>query len=373
MMPFLESVREVWSRLGYLQREQNERPPRRPDGLARNVGFRMPALGHYDSGARMRRVRSALFASQDKACWMLAERLSGINLSMVLGALISACEEVAVVWGGSVLLGGTIGGGIGISVGGIGVAPGAVLGAGMGAQAGLWILGFLGLKSLIEDLGTAVPEVLRLYEEGFRTAWGRLDDGGTFIPSDGDDFRRLSKATYSFAQGPMLLMVTMLTALLAYLSRGRGDPAAKARILQEISESKRLGPKMADWVAATEEALARHPGLKPREQQVTMAAAPAKDVGPPISPAELRRLRDEGPPSAPKAADAPKKPEPATPPKVMPQKKVRCFEPNGLPQAKTPEFDRQLAGQERGINDEPRAAGSGARKPRRARRGANRR
>jgi hypothetical protein len=131
MMPFLESVREVWSRLGYLQREQNDRPPRRPDGLARNVGFRRPALGHHDSGARVRRVRSALFDSQDKACWMLAERLSDINLDMVLGALISACEEVAVVWGDSVLLG-----------------------AGMGAQVGLWILGFLGLKSLIEDLGT---------------------------------------------------------------------------------------------------------------------------------------------------------------------------------------------------------------------------
>lgn len=121
--------------------------------------------------------RWALSDSQDKARWMLAERLSGINLSMVLGALIGACEEVTVIWGGSALLGGTIGGGIGIAVGGIGVAPGAVLGAGMGAQVGLWILGFLGLKSLIEDLGTAVPEVLRLYEAGFRTAWGRLDDG----------------------------------------------------------------------------------------------------------------------------------------------------------------------------------------------------
>lgn len=34
----------------------------------------------------------------------------------------------------------------------------------------------------------------------------------------------------------------------------------------------------------------------------------------------------------------------------MPQKKVRCFEPNDLPQAAIPEFDRQLSGQERGFN-----------------------
>ncbi len=34
----------------------------------------------------------------------------------------------------------------------------------------------------------------------------------------------------------------------------------------------------------------------------------------------------------------------------MPQKKVRCFEPNGLPSGSFPEFDRQFAGQGRGIN-----------------------
>ncbi len=35
----------------------------------------------------------------------------------------------------------------------------------------------------------------------------------------------------------------------------------------------------------------------------------------------------------------------------MPTAKVPCFKTNGLPQARFPEFDRQLAGQEKGLNN----------------------
>ncbi len=35
----------------------------------------------------------------------------------------------------------------------------------------------------------------------------------------------------------------------------------------------------------------------------------------------------------------------------MEQKKVPCFKPNDLPQGSFPEFDRQLSGQEAGLND----------------------
>ena len=156
-----------------------------------------------------------------------------------------------------------------------------------------------------------------------------------------------TRAPVRSGHGHVLLMVTMLSALLAYLTRGRGDAAAKARILQEIRESPRLGHKVADWVAANEEALARHPGLKPKEQLVVMMSQAKPRAGPPMTPSQLRKAmgrREEDLPPA-------RKPEPPAPPKVMPQKKVRCFEPNGLPRARYPEMDRQLGGQERGLNE----------------------
>jgi hypothetical protein len=248
----------------------------------------------------------ALEKSKDRACSMLVERLSGIGLSMILGALIGACEEVAMCWGGSVLVGGALGGFVGAWGGGLGAVPGAALGAGAGAQVGLWILGVLGLKSLIQDLGTAVPEVLRLYAQGFRTAWGAPEDRLALHERSGDESRRKHSAAYALAQGHVLLMVTMLSALLAYLTRSRGDPAARARILQEIRESPRLGPKVADWVEANEDALARHPGLKPKEQQVVMMSEAKPPAGPPVTPSQLRRLKEEAEPSIAQPASGPR-------------------------------------------------------------------
>jgi hypothetical protein len=66
-----------------------------------------------------------------------------------------------------------------------------------------------------------------------------------------------------------------------------------------------------------------------------------------MTPSQLRKAMERGEEELP----PPKKPEPPAQPKGMPQKKVRCFEPNGLPKAQYPEFDRQLKGQEAGLND----------------------
>jgi hypothetical protein len=186
MMPALLSLHTVWSRLDGLQREQNARPRR--SGMSPYASDMRPTTGHFGPSARVRCVRTALWMCKERACGMLVERLSGINLSTVLGVLIAACEDVAVVWGGLVLVGGALGGVIGALGGGVGAVPGAAVGAGLGVQAGIWIPGFLGLKSLIENLGTAVPEVLRHYEQGFRTAWGKADDWGALQSHDGDDF-----------------------------------------------------------------------------------------------------------------------------------------------------------------------------------------
>ena len=291
-MPFLSSLRAVWDDLENLQHRHNTMPEYH--GLVPCTrGSRPPSpVVRHEPQARLRCVRTALWMSRDLACHMLAERLSGISLSAILGILVTACEEVAVCWGGSVLVGSALGGVVGSFAAGVGAVPGAALGAGMGAQIGAWILGFLGLKSLIEDLGTAVPEILSRYEQGFRVAWGRPDRQIAFLPPGRDESSSAFFASREFAQGHVLLTATMLTALLAYLTRGRGDPVARARILQEIRESPRLGHKVAGWVAANEEALARHPGLKPREQQVVMTSQASPPTGPPVTPSQLRRERD---------------------------------------------------------------------------------
>lgn len=121
---------------------------------------------------RVERVQGALFLSGPTALRILAERLPGIDLGAIGEILLSACKDIALVWGGSVLLGGTAGAAVGFFLGGVGAVPGAVAGAGIGVQAGTWVLGVLGLASLAEDLVAAVPQALAHYERGIRMAWG---------------------------------------------------------------------------------------------------------------------------------------------------------------------------------------------------------
>lgn len=102
--------------------------------------------------------------------------------------------------------------------------------------------------------------------------------------------------------------------------------------MQEIRDSRRLGPKVAQWIEDNEQRLASHPALQSRRRNAAGAG-----VGEPV-------------PEPPKRDRQPEDRE-AHRPAGMPQKKVPCFHPNDLPQASYPEFDWQLAGQEAGLND----------------------
>jgi hypothetical protein len=292
---------------------------------------------------RVQRVRGALFLSGPIAHRLLAERLSGIDLSGVAEILLSACKDVAVVWGGSVVLGGLAGGAIGFFGFGVGAAPGAVVGAGVGTQVGAWVLGFLGLKALIEDLGTAIPDALRHYEMGFKLAWGPVRrweaDSGT------------ERAPHELAEGHIVLMIAMLSALAAYLTRGRGNPGAKARVLEEIRQSPRLGSRVADWAVAHEEQLIGHPALRPRQQQVTMGSNPARGASPPVTPTVLRQQRAA-------AANPPVQTPAPPPPRRLPSQAVPCFHPfdkkkfSQMPEAAQKDYLKEMAGQLRRQQDE---------------------
>jgi hypothetical protein len=124
---------------------------------------------------------------------------------------------------------------------------------------------------------------LRHYECGIRLAWGPVRH---WEADQGTD-----RAPGELAAGHVVLMVAMLSALVAYLTRGRGNPAAKARLLQEIRQSPRLGSKVADWLVANEEKLLRHPALRPRQQRVEMTSAAQAGGRPAATPSQLRAER----------------------------------------------------------------------------------
>ncbi|WKB52328.1 DUF6861 domain-containing protein [Eleftheria terrae] len=286
--------------------------------------------------SRVDRVTEALYRSGEETRRIVVNRLAGLEVSMILDILIEACKDIALYYGGSVVVGGVAGGVAGFFAGGVGAVPGAGIGAGLGAKAGVWILGLLGLASLVEYLADSLPDAFRCYEDGFRACWGPPPGTGmrsrdyAFVGED----NAVSFAAGQFAQGHVILVMAVLMALSEYLTRGRGD---KAQLLREIRESPRLGPRVADWLVANEKQLAGHPGLNYRSANGSAAGGGGKGAIPPPPPP---------PPRGPKEPDG-------TPsgPRRMPEKKVPCFESNDLPESMIPEFDRQLGGQERGLND----------------------
>ncbi|MRV75919.1 hypothetical protein GJ700_29820 [Duganella sp. FT92W] len=282
--------------------------------------------------SRVERVRQAIADSGELARRLLINRLSGISLDAIWPILIASCEDIALYYGGSVVAGATVGAAGGAFFGGVGAIPGAAVGATAGAQVGGWVMAALGLKSLVEGLATAIPDALHYYERGFREAWGAApQDRPAAIQVFGDSAGgNVRQAAFEFANGHVVMVAAILTALMAYVSRGKGS---KTLVLQEIRDSARLGPKVARWIEENEQKLANHPALQSRRSNAVGGAA------------------GEPPPPPPKRGRQPEENEPRRAPAGMPQKKVPCFQPNDLPQASYPEFDRQLAGQEAGLND----------------------
>lgn len=294
----------------------------RPAGSSAHLG----GAWNYDQLGRVNRVRKALHDSGPLAQRMIVERLAGIDLSMIASILMSACQDLALIYGGSTVVDGLIGGVGGAFFGGVGAVPGAAAGAAAGGYVGGLILSVLGLKSLVEGIAEAIPAALRHYQKGIAEAWGperqhdRLRLG---LDARGDT----AAAAFDLANGHVIVMMAILSVMTAYMSRGKAD---RAVLLNDIERSLRLGPRVAAWVEQNEERLRRQPALQATHEGADGHHGPAQE--PPSRPRDGRR-ESEGPR-----------------PLLMPTAKVPCFKTNGLPQARFPEFDRQLAGQETGLN-----------------------
>jgi hypothetical protein len=295
------------------------------DGTAGSLVMVVGGWGFEQLG-RVNRVRKALDDSGPIARRLIAERLAGIDLSAIWPILIAACQDIALYYGGSVVLGGVIGGVGGALFGGVGAVPGAAAGAAAGSYVGGAVLALLGLKSLVEGLAQSIPEALRCYQDGFLKAWGpvrREREPGLDGFGHGDP----AFAAYDLANGHVIMISLVLTGMIAYLTRGRGD---RAVLLNEISRSPRLGPRVAKWVEENWEKLRGHPALQSRRH----GTLPGNEPGP-----------------APKKGRTSTQEKQGQRPAGMPQKKVPCFTTKDLPKKSEDEFDRQLLGQQRGIND----------------------
>ncbi|MCS0614691.1 RHS domain-containing protein [Massilia kyonggiensis] len=216
-----------------------------------------------DAGADMGGVRNALAvkqaldASRPRFAELLKQQFAGLNFAMIVDVLYEVMKQMALYLGGGAVLGAAAGGALGSLAFGVGAIPGAAVGAQAGVAIGGEILVWMGLGMLVMDMSSTVADLCRHAAHGFATAWHAGD-----LPADATARRTsmLREATESLAQGQMLLVKAILTALVLYLSRGQ---VQSSLLVRNLSNS-RLGPKFAEWVGENRDRLMAHPNLKPR-------------------------------------------------------------------------------------------------------------
>ncbi|PQO94007.1 type IV secretion protein Rhs [Massilia phosphatilytica] len=202
-------------------------------------------------------VRQAIDASRPRFVELLRQQFAGLNFAMIVDVLYEVMKQMALYLGGGAVLGAAAGGAVGSLAFGVGAIPGAAVGAQAGVAIGGEILVWMGLGMLVMDIGSTVPDLCRHFAHGFATAWHAGE-----LPADATARRTamLRQATESFAQGQMLLVKAILTALVLYLSRGQ---VQSSLLVRNLSKS-RLGPKFAEWVGENRDKLMAHPNLQPR-------------------------------------------------------------------------------------------------------------
>ncbi|WP_296187618.1 DUF6861 domain-containing protein [Pseudomonas sp. UBA1879] len=273
---------------------------------------------------RVDHIRTAFYRAEIEAAHLLKQRFADIDIREVVQELLGVVGQMALIVAGSVLTGGVIGASAGALAGGVGIVPGAFTGMAAGLQASSWILTVLGLASIADYFVDGLPAILEHYFTGIQVVWNGTQGDDGLNPFGANELLVVESASHHFARGHVEVVVLLLSAIVDYLTRGRGSIGKLASEMRASSKGQRL----AQWMIKHEDTLKRHPDLK-RPTQPSGSHAPK-----------------DSPPAHPKSEQiAHKKPM------GMPEHKVPCFSADNLHYSKIPEFDRQLGGQERGLND----------------------
>ncbi|MDU8432283.1 polymorphic toxin type 15 domain-containing protein [Pseudomonas syringae pv. actinidifoliorum] len=277
---------------------------------------------------RISNIRTAFIRAEWQAARRLGRRFADIDIASIINDLIDVVSQMAMIVAGSTLVGGAIGAGIGFGFFGIGALPSGAAGAAIGLEVSTWILAILGLASIAEFFVDGLPQIFDHYVRGIKVAWEGTRGEPGLNPFGGDDPQVVDRAAYHIAQGHEEVVVLLLGAIVAYLTRGRGNASVLASEMQASSK----GAKLGQWMLEHEEALKRHPDLQnagPRR------GALDKQEPPPPPPPPNRRA-DE--------------PEPKKP-LGMAEHEVPCFRLSEKHRNLAKEFDDQLEAQQNGLND----------------------
>jgi len=296
-------------------------------GASFRTHFNEPAPSLSLNIRRINSVRYAFNQAEWEAGHLLRQRFSDLDISSILNELIEVVTQMAMIVAGSVLTGGAIGAGVGAFLGGAGAIPMGAAGAAMGLQVSTWILGILGLTSIAEFFVEGLPRIGEYYLTGINIAWKGPRGEEGLNPFSRDDPFADKRASHHIALGHVEVVVLLLGAIVAYITRSRGN----ANVLAQEMRASPKGARLGEWMLKHEDALKKRPDLQTAEPR--RGALGPQESAPPAN-------RPSG-----KDKDSPR-----DKPNAMPLHKVECFKADKMPASKIGEFERQLKGQEDGLN-----------------------
>ena len=184
----------------------------------------------------------------------------------------------------------------------------------------------LGIASLAEFFVDGLPRIGEYYLQGIGIAWeGTRGEEGLNAFSQDSPYA-IDQAAHFIATGHVEVVMLLLGAMVSYLTRGGGNAGVLA---QEMAASKK-GARIGQWMLKHEEALKKRPDLQVPERRKGAMGKP--QPAQPDRPAGKDKEPSKGKPGS------------------MPLHTVACFKADKLPASKHGEFERQLKGQQDGLN-----------------------
>ena len=242
---------------------------------------------------------------------------TGYQLGQVIHGFIPALLQTLAVLGISMVAGAGAGAVIGFFLGGVGVAPGAVVGGQLGLDMGAVILTWLGLKFLVESIGQGLGELVSTLDHAVWIAWIAAD-------RDRTRYYHIDQAAHGLARCAGILFRLILQGIVAMIvgkggmsvgkgmvSSGRailsegvegGANIAVADVVAQLRQSK-LPKAFADWVEQNWEDLIRNPKLQGSKAETLGGTAEATEA---VSPSQITTAENkvEQPATDPVAQEA---------------------------------------------------------------------
>jgi hypothetical protein len=162
--------------------------------------------------------------------------LTGLRVFAGAGAAMAVVTQMAMIVAGGALIGGAVGAGTGAFLGGAGAIPMGAAGAAMGLQVSTWILGILGLTSIAEFFVEGLPRIGEYYLTGINIAWEGPRGEEGLNPFSQDDPSAQRRAANDIALGHVEVVALLLGAIVAHLTRGRGNANVLAQEPQSHAE-----------------------------------------------------------------------------------------------------------------------------------------